>query len=1041
MTPNRVSEGDGEATVTVTAALDAGARAVATPVTVSVRGSGDADAVDFEDVVSFEIVIPAGDHAAEGTFTLVPEDDRVHETDETLAVAGTSDLPVTGTSVVLADDDETSQRIALNVVPVQVSEGDGATPITVTAALEGVARTTDTAVTVSVVRSGNAGVVDFADVASFEIVIPTGGQSAEGTFTLVPEDDRVDEADETVEITGTSDLPVTSASVIITDNDATAGLINLAVAPARVSEHDGSTRVTVTAALDGGARTVATPVTVSVTGSGNPDAVDFAPVSDFRIAIGGGGATRGSGTFVLVPEDDDDDEVDETLVVRGVADLRVVSTTVVLADDDKTSTRIILSLSARPATISEGDGPTMVTVTGSLDGAPRDMDTVVAVSVSGGGEDAAVDFTPVGDFEVRIRAGALSGESAFVLVPEDDRLDEMDETVTVSGIAELAVVPALLTLVDNDRTPMISVNDATVIESADEVAFTVSLDPATDARVTVEYATADTAGQPDAATAGEDYGHTSGRLEFAPGELEKTVRVPILDDALEEPDETFALRLSNPSGAALEVGTATGTIVDNDAPLQVFRVLLFESAAHPSRQGFLRVINHSARGGEVEIEAVDDGGMRRDPIRLSIDAAEAAHFNSNDLEDGNPEQGLSGGVGPPSQGDWHLTLTSGLDIEVLTFARTKRDGFVTTLHDSVPVASGVHRVSFFNPGRNTNQQSLLRLVNTGDGDVEATVSGVDDEGVESGEVQIEIPARRALTLSAAELESGVAGGIAAGALGTGTGKWRLTVSSPLPLAVKSLLTSPPGYLANLSTSPRTPGSDENTHGVPWFPSLSDADHSGVVRVINHSARAGEVRIVARDDSGREYGPVTLAVDAAKAVHFNSADLELGNPARGLTGSTGAGTGSWRLDLSSARDIEVLSYVRSHDQFLTPMHDLAPLVDGAHRVAFFNPASNERQVSRLRLINGGAPDATVRLTGVDDAGRTPGTPVRLRVMGGRALEVTAAELESGTGPGIEAGALGDGEGKWRLRLESDRPIRVMSLLDSPSGHVTNLSTTL
>ena len=166
--------------------------------------------------------------------------------------------------------------------------------------------------TVSVVRSGNAGVVDFEDVASFEIVIPGGGQSAEGTFTLVPEDDRVDEADETVEIAGTSDLPVTSASVTITDNDATARLINLAAAPARVSEHDGSTRVTVTAALDGGARTVATPVTVSVTGSGNPGAVDFAPVSDFRITIAGG-ATRGSGTFVLVPDDDDDDEVDETL--------------------------------------------------------------------------------------------------------------------------------------------------------------------------------------------------------------------------------------------------------------------------------------------------------------------------------------------------------------------------------------------------------------------------------------------------------------------------------------------------------------------------------------------------------------------------------------------------------------------------------------------------------------------------------------------------------------------------------------------------------
>ena len=82
-----------------------------------------------------------------------------------------------------------------------------------------------------------------------------------------------------------------------------------------------------------------------------------------------------------------------------------------------------------------------MTVTGSLDGAPRDTDTVVAVSVSGGGDAAAVDFTPVGDFEFRIRAGALSGESSFVLVPEDDRLDEMDETVTVSGTAELAGGP------------------------------------------------------------------------------------------------------------------------------------------------------------------------------------------------------------------------------------------------------------------------------------------------------------------------------------------------------------------------------------------------------------------------------------------------------------------------------------------------------------------------------------------------------------------------------------------------------------------------
>ena len=51
--------------------------------------------------------------------------------------------------------------------------------------------------------------------------------------------------------------------------------------------------------------------------------------------------------------------------------------------------------------------------------------------------------------------------------------------------------------------------------------------------------------------------------------------------------------------------------------------------------------------------------------------------------------------------------------------------------------------------------------------------------------------------------------------------------------------------------------------------------------------------------------------------------------------------------------------------------------------------------------------------------------------------TAQQLESG-GEGFE-GALGDGAGKWRLEVTSDQPVRVLSLLSSPTGHLTNLST--
>ena len=58
-------------------------------------------------------------------------------------------------------------------------------------------------------------------------------------------------------------------------------------------------------------------------------------------------------------------------------------------------------------------------------------------------------------------------------------------------------------------------------------------------------------------------------------------------------------------------------------------------------------------------------------------------------------------------------------------------------------------------------------------------------------------------------------------------------------------------------------------------------------------------------------------------------------------------------------------------------------------------------------------------------------------------MTARELESEAARGEAlrdlGGALGDGAGKWRLSVTSDRPIAVMSLLASPTGHLTNLST--
>ena len=470
-----------------------------------------------------------------------------------------------------------------------------------------------------------------------------------------------------------------------------------------------------------------------------------------------------------------------------------------------------------------------------------------------------------------------------------------------------------------------------------------------------------------------------------------------------------------------------------DSGATMHLVPMFPAASDPTLQGFARVVNHSSESGEVSILAFDDEGTRHGPLTLSINAGETVPFNSDDLEAGNAAKGLTGSAGA-GQGDWHLELTSELDVEVLSYIRTV-DGFLTAMHDLAPVEGNAYRIAIFNPGSNDRQVSRLRLINPGEAEARVSIVGVDDRGMSpGGTVAVTVAARATRTLTAAELESGGAG--MTGALGDGAGKWRLTVTAEEQIDAMSLLASPTGHLTNLSTAPAL-RDGHGVHHVSMFPAASDATLQGFARVRNRGDTEARVTIRAYDDTDWEYEPLTLTVAPGTVAPFNSDDLERGNAGKGLAGSTGSGQGDWRLELSSESDIEVLSYIRTTDGFLTAMHDAAPVAGNTHRVSMFNPGSNDRQVSRLRLVNAGEDSAAVTITGVDDRGASPGGAVRLTLPAGKAREYTAAELESG-GTGMDGG-LGDGAGKWRLEVTSDVPVRVLSLLSSPTGHLTNLST--
>ena len=476
-----------------------------------------------------------------------------------------------------------------------------------------------------------------------------------------------------------------------------------------------------------------------------------------------------------------------------------------------------------------------------------------------------------------------------------------------------------------------------------------------------------------------------------------------------------------------EALSVLGTLRETGTTVLAGEAVPYFPAAGGDREGFVRIVNRSNTDGQVFIEAVDDAGVRFWPVPMGVGARRAVHFNSADLQNGNAAKSLHEGVGPPTTGDWRLEVTSSLDIEVLSYVRTD-DGFVTAMHDVAAQAT----LPFFNPGSNERQRSILRTVNTEAEPAKWVTGGYDDRGKwhpMAGAVDVQ--PGHALTLTAQALEN-------AHGLGDGAGKWRLRVRG-FPWFAMSLLDSPTGHLTNLSTAPNHAellANGASRHRVPLFLAAGGA-REGFLRVINRSAVSGDVAVEAVDDEGNRFGPVRLEMRARQTVHFNSNDLAGGNAAKGLSGGVGMGEGDWRLELTSELDLQVLSYIRTMDGFLTSMHDLAPLAaDGSRRVVFFNPGRNTRQVSKLRLINNGDGAASVTIAGIDDAGADSGT-VTLTVPAASALTFTSAELEGG-GERL-SGGLGDGAGKWRLRVNSDVPLAVMSLLESPTGHLANVST--
>jgi hypothetical protein len=117
--------------------------------------------------------------------------------------------------------------------------------------------------------------------------------------------------------------------------------------------------------------------------------------------------------------------------------------------------------------------------------------------------------------------------------------------------------------VADPSTPSLLLEDTSAAEGSSgtsSLEFPLRLTSASSSPVTVHYATAD-----DSATAaGGDYTPVQGDVTFAPGELLKTISVPVNGDTLYEHDERVRLTLSDASGAPILLGNGHGLIVNDD---------------------------------------------------------------------------------------------------------------------------------------------------------------------------------------------------------------------------------------------------------------------------------------------------------------------------------------------------------------------------------------------------------------------------------------------------------------------------------------------
>ena len=504
------------------------------------------------------------------TFTVSVTDDNAHEDGETFTVTLSNPTnaalsAATATGLILDND-------AQPTVGVAGSSAIEGSPVEFTVTLTPASGKQATVNVEASIRPGDtAEAGDFT--AKTETLTFAAGETSK-TVTVATTHDTTDEPDETFTLRVTS----TSSAQFVGADTTVKGTITNNDDPPRLSVQGGSAMegddVTFTVTLSAASgKTVTVHAATSKGSLGTASSSDYTAVSMTLSFAADETSKQVTVQTVEDTTDEDNEKFTLTLSTPVNATISDASALGTINDDDTAPTLSVAGVSE-----DEGDDLAFTVTLSAASG--KTVTVTAATSVGTAGAD---DFTAKTE-TLTFAPGDTS--KTVTVTTTDDALDEEDTetfTLTLSDPTNATLSPtaatATGTIRDNDALPRITVGKTTVNEGDGEIEVPLTLNAASGREVSALWLVSLTSTDgTDPAEAADLVGSLTNpdpnrKIVFPPGSTSEQIRITLVDDTTDEPNEAFLVQLASKVNAGTGSNFNVVTIVDNDPAPTVTLVL------------------------------------------------------------------------------------------------------------------------------------------------------------------------------------------------------------------------------------------------------------------------------------------------------------------------------------------------------------------------------------------------------------------------------------------------------------------------------------